>query len=129
MRTTRIVVLSLLGIVVAAVAGQIMCAPLKRGLLLSPKVFSFMLVFSCTSFAIFCVTKNMPSPLPQLAAGIGSSYLAFLGIVFIFAAIKDEVAEAILWLPAMLLFGIPLMAPLVGLSWLGSTLVSRVKRR
>lgn len=122
MKTTNQHLVGLLVIVLAAVSGQIMCAPLQRSVLLNPQVFAIMVVFSGASFVVFSVTKNMPSRLAQVLTGIGGSYLAFLGILFIFAAIKDETAEALLWLPAMIVFGIPLMAPLVGLSWFASTL-------
>jgi len=128
MKTTNTIVLTLLCIVVAAVTGQIMCAPLKSGILLSPQVFSIMVIFSCTSFVVFSVTKRIPSSLAKLLAGIGGSYLVFVGILFIFAAIKGETAEAMMWLPAMMVYGIPLMAPLVGLSWLASTLAFGPKR-
>jgi hypothetical protein len=109
-------------VVVAAAAGQIMCALLGRGVLLNPEVFFLMLVFSCASFGIFCGARKIASPPIRAAAGIGGSYLAFLAVIFVFAVLRDEVAEAVLRLPAMLVYGIPLMAPLVGMAWLGSTL-------
>ena len=125
------VTVGLLGIAVAAVAGQLMCSTLRRGrgILLSPEVFCVMVAFSCASSAAFTVARRIPSPTARILAGIAGSYLAILAIVFVFAAIKDEIAESLLWLPAMLVFGTPLMAPLVGLSWLGSTLVARAKER
>jgi hypothetical protein len=122
MKTAKHNLVGFLVIVFAAVSGQIMCAPLKKGVLLNPQVFAIMVAFSGASFVVFSVTRNIPSRLAQVLAGLGGSYLAFLGILFIFAAIKDETAEALLWLPAMIVFGIPLMAPLVGLSWFASTL-------
>ncbi len=128
MKTTSTIVPALLCIVVAAVTGQVMCAPLKSGVLLNPQVFSIMVVFSCTSFVVFSVARRIPSPLAQLLAGIGGSYLVLAGTLFVFAAIKGETAEAMLWLPALIVYGIPLTAPLVGLSWLASALAFGPKR-
>lgn len=129
MTTPRTVVVSLLGIASAAVAGQIMCAPLKRGILLNPLVFSFMLAFSCTAFVAFSVTRRIPSPLARPIAGIGVSYLGFALVLLAFAAIKGEVAEFMKWLPGMIVFGIPMMAPLVGISWLGSARALGARKR
>ena len=122
MKVTSQHLVALLVIVLAAAGGQLMCAPLKKGAVLNPQMFAIMFVFSCAAFVVFSVTKNIQSRLARVLTGIVGSYLAFLGILFVFAAIKDETAEALLWLPAMIVFGIPLMVPLVGLSWFASTL-------
>ena len=128
MRTARVIILSLLCIVVAAVPGQIMYAIAAKKNLLDPSFFLGMMIASSASFVVFSAAKLIPSPTAQLLTGIGGSYLAFIGLVFL-AVFKGEIAEFTLWLPGVIVFGIPFMAPLVGLSWLGSTLVFGVKKR
>jgi hypothetical protein len=112
----------------AAVPSHLLYAKNEDGNLLNPHVFLAMLIASVTSFLVFSLAKKIPFFLVQIIVGIGVSYLAFLGVIFLIAAITDEMAETIMWMPIMILVGIPNMAPLVGLSWLGSTLIFGMKK-
>jgi len=128
MRRARVVILSLLCIVVAAVPGQIMYAIAAKKNLLDPSFFLGMMVASSASYVVFSAAKLIPSHTAQLLTGIGGSYFALIGLVFL-VVFKGDIAEFMLWLPVVIVFGIPFMAPLIGLSWLGSTLVLGAKKR
>ena len=117
MKMTRIA-LGILCIIAAAVPPYFLYAKSEDGNTSNPALFFAMLIAALTSFAVFSITKKIPSFRAQLIAGFGGSYLALLGLVFLAAAIHGETADTFMWTPIILLFGIPYMAPLVGLSWL-----------
>ncbi len=95
---------------------------------MNPGLFIAMLAASVTSFTVFSVSKHMPSYRTQLIIGVLGSYFAFLGLVFLVAMLQGEIAETYMWTPIILLCGIPFMAPLVGLSWVSSTIVFGFRR-
>jgi hypothetical protein len=116
-------------IIAAAIPPYLHYARHKDGNLRNPGLFLAMLIASVTCFAVFSLTKKLPSFMSQLIAGIIGSYIALIGLVFFRAAIIGEIAETIMWSPIIVLFGIPFMAPLVGLSWLSSTLIFGIKKK
>ena len=128
MKIVRIT-LGFLCIIAAAIPPYLHYVRHKDGNLRNPGLFLAMLIASVTCFAVFSLTKKLPSFMPQLIAGIIGSYIALIGLVFFRAAIIGEIAETIMWSPIIVLFGIPFMAPLVGLSWLGSTLIFGMKKK
>jgi hypothetical protein len=128
MKIARIT-LGFLCIIAAAIPSHLLYATHEDGNLRNPGLFLAMFIASVTSFAVFSLTKKLPSFTSQLIAGILGSYLAFLGLVFLIAAITGDTAETIMWTPIIVLFGIPFMAPLVGLSWLSSVLIFGIKKK
>jgi hypothetical protein len=127
MKIARIT-LGFLCIIAAAIPSYLLYAKHEDGNLRNPGLFLAMFIASVTSFAVFSITKKLPSFTSQLIAGIMGSYLVFFGLVFAIAIITGATAETIMWSPIIVLFGIPFMAPLVGLSWLSSTLIFGIKR-
>jgi len=127
MKIARIT-LGLLCVIVAALPPYLLYATHEDGNLRNPRLYLAMLIASVTSFAVFSFAKKLPSFKIQIIAGIGGSYFAFFVLVLLVAAIMGEIAEFIMWSVIIVLFGIPFMAPLVGLSWLSSTLVFGMKK-
>ena len=121
--------MGLLCIILATVPPYLLYTRHEDGNLRTHGLFRAMLIASVTCFAVFSLTKKLPSFMSQLIAGIIGSYIALIGLVFFRAAIIGEIAETIMWSPIIVLFGIPFMAPLVGLSWLSSTLIFGMKKK
>ena len=120
--------MGLVCVIAAAVPPYVLYAKSEDGNMRNPGLFLAMLAAAVTSFVVASVTKRLPSFRAQLIAGIGGSYLALLGLLFFVAAIQGKVAETLMWTPVILLFGLPFMAPLVGLAWLGSTLIFGLRK-
>lgn len=92
--------------------------------------FMEMLWESAASFAIFSLANLIPRLEVRIAVGVIGSYAVFWAHYFLSSAAAGYLDEAIMWSYVMVLFSIPYVAPLVGLAWLGSTLVfGRSKRQ
>ena len=122
------IILGLALIIAAALPSHIFYTRMNHGNFKDPTLFMTMLAAAATSFAVFSCSKLIPSYRAQLISGILGSYCAFLGLVFLWAAIKGDFAETYMWTPIIILFGIPFMAPMVALSWLASTLVFGLRK-
>ena len=133
--TTKRIVLSLIYILkktvlglVCVVAGIIlpylMYAESGNGNIINPVLFIMMVIAGGISFLIFAICRwSFSSLLTQVLIGTTGCYTSFILLIVIVSAIRDELPETVMWMPIMLLFGIPYMAPLVGMTCLGSCLI------
>jgi hypothetical protein len=83
----------------------------------------WILTASALSFTAWCLAKQMNRVAKQLKVGVGGSYAGFLLLFLLAGAYHGQPGETIMWSPIYALFGIPIMAPCVGLSWLASSLL------
>lgn len=127
MRITR-PVLGLLCVVAGAIPPHVMYAMSEDGNLFNPVLFGLMAVAAVTAFFVFAVSRRLSSSsVGQFAVGVLGCYASFLALLVIALALTGEAAEALMWMPVTVFFGIPFMAPLVVMAWLGSVLVFAAK--
>ena len=87
-------------------------------------LFAMMLAAAIASFVAFVACRIMfGTKGKRLFIGVIASYLVMLILLVAASSVTGDIAETIMWMPIIFLFGIPYMAPLVGMSWLGSVLV------
>ena len=80
-----------------------------------------MLIAAVISFIAFSTTRYIfKSNIKRIIAGIIASYVAMLLILVVVSSIAGEIAETLMWMPIILMFGAVYMAPLIGISLLGS---------
>ena len=116
--------LGLLCVLGGTLPSYVIYAKSKDGNLWNPGLFEMMVVAAITSFLIFAVCRHLLSTAKKrLIAGVIGSYAAFLVVLTVGAGLHGQLAETLMWMPVILLFGIPFMAPLVGMSWLGTRLM------
>ena len=77
------------------------------------------LSFGC--FGLFRVL--LPSEAHRLVLGTVGSYLLLLATLLVVSWLQGELAQTQMWLPIIILFGIPYLAPLVLLSGLANYLI------
>ena len=89
----------------------------------STGVWLWFFIASVISFTVWCLSKQSRDFSKQLKVGIGGSYAGFLLLFLLCGAYHGQLGETIMWSPIYALFGIPIMAPCVVLSWLASSLL------
>lgn len=101
-----------------------MYARSEDGDLWNPGLFGMILVAAVTSFLLFVASRNLAFTARRgFFAGAIASYVSFFVLITVGAALHGQLAETLMWTPVILLFGIPFMAPLVVMSWIGARLV------
>lgn len=126
-RTTRAPVVGAAVMLSGTITSTLFYA-LSQGDGLVPPSFVFtLLIATVISFLIFSACRRIWRNRSSVALVIGTlcSYLTFGALVLSLAAAggERELAEAYMWMPVWILFGIPFMAPIVGSSWAGSILI------
>lgn len=94
--------------------------------LFRPFLLFGMLTAAVISFSIFSAClRLLRSAATAFLIGTLGSYLSFGILVFLTVAAGEqkEFAEAIMWMPLWIAFGVPFMGPLVGCAWVGSIVV------
>ncbi len=121
---TIIRILGVLCVIAGTIPPYLMYAKSEDGNLRNPALFATILVAASISLAVFGVCRLLfTTALKRLFIGAIASYVALLLFLLVAARITGDLAETTMWMPIILLFGIPFMAPLVGMSWLGSILI------
>jgi len=102
----------------------------KDGNLLNASLMLAMLFAASVSFLVFALCRYIfpTSLLLQQVIGWSGSYVSFLLLAILVSAMQGNLPETIMWLPIIVLFGIPFMAPLIGMSWLATHLMFGPKR-
>ncbi len=92
---------------------------------LNPWLLGTMALAAIVSFVNFSLSRFVPTVIGGMLAGVAGSYASFFVLFFLFVGLHGPMAlyEAIMWLPIITLFGVPYMAPLVGMTWLATTLL------
>ena len=88
-----------------------------------PALLAGMAVAAATSFLVFTACRALPPGARRGVIGAAASYGAFLVLLSAAASAQGTMAETLMWMPVIVLVGIPYMAPLVAMTWLGSVLV------
>lgn len=118
------VIAGILCVPLAALPPHVMYAMSEDGNLWDIVLFSMMLLAAVVSFVCFAVSRYLFSTKgKRVIAGIFASYTAMLVLLVVSAVITSDLSETMMWMPVILIFGIPFMAPLIGISFLGSTLI------
>ena len=108
----------------AALPPHYMYAMSEDGNIYNKKLLVMMLIAAVISFIAFSTTRYIfKSNIKRIIAGIIASYAAMLLILVVASSIAGEIAETLMWMPIILMFGAVYMAPLIGISLLGSVLV------
>ena len=103
---------------------HVMYAKSEDGNIWNVSLFAMMLAAAIASFVTFVACRIMLTTKgKRLFIGVIASYLVMLILLLVASGVTGDIAETMMWMPVILLFGIPYMAPLVGMSWLGSVLV------
>lgn len=117
-------ILGLICVLAGTLPPYVMYARSEDGNLWNPSLFFMMITAAITSFGAFAVCRFvLDGTVKRLVAGTIVSYAAILIILLAAAGVTGDLAETMMWMPIILLFGIPFMAPLVTMSGLGSVLV------
>ena len=117
-------IIGVLCIIFAALPPHMMYAMSEDGNLWNIHLFSMMLIASVLSFAVFIASRFLfVSKSKWIIAGIFFSYSSILALLITVSAITGDLSETIMWMPVILMFGIPYMAPLVGIALLGNMLI------
>lgn len=82
-----------------------------------------MIVAAIASFTVFAVCRWLFSTgTKHRLFGVILSYVVLTVLYLVVGAIEGNLDESIMWLPIALMFGVPFMAPLIFMAWLGSVL-------
>jgi hypothetical protein len=88
-----------------------------EGALLSPSFYFLLLAGSIICCAAFGMSFRFVSRgIAGFISGTIFSYLGLIGVVLASAGLSGSLAETLMWLAIMVLFGVPVMAPLIALS-------------
>ena len=117
-------ILGLLCVLAGTLPSHVMYARSEDGNLWNLQLFVMMLAAAITSFVAFAVCRLLvDGTVKRLVVGAIASYAAILALLLVAAGVTGDVAETLMWMPVIILFGIPFLAPLVGMSALGSVLM------
>ena len=87
------------------------------------RLLAVMSVATCVAFAAFSIFRFAFRHLAvQLTLGALASYLVFFSAPLVSDLCTGNPGEALMWMPVIVLFGIPCMAPLVAMAGLGAIL-------
>ena len=90
----------------------------------NPTVALLMTLATGASFVGFATSRKViHSRLRHFIIGSVASYFWFLILLLIFSAAKGLLSVTVMRLPDFILYGLPYMAPLVVLVWLGTVLM------
>jgi hypothetical protein len=116
--------LGLLCVIAGTLPSHVLYATSKDGDLWNLQLFTTVLVAAITSFVVFAGCRLLPGGTAnRLVVGAIASYAAILALLLVWVGVSGEMDETLMWMPVILLVGIPYLAPLVGMSALGSILV------
>jgi hypothetical protein len=95
----------------------------------SPDLLGMMGISAALSFGSFALCRRLlPYHSHALVLGSVGSYLLLLAALLIASNMRGELPQTVMWLPIIILVGIPYMAPLVALSGLACTLMCPRRR-
>jgi hypothetical protein len=118
------IIIGLLCVIVGTLPTHVMYAMSEDRNLCNPSLFAMMLLAAVISFTTFAACRILFSAKgKRLLIGVIASYAAMFILLVVATGITGDIAETMMWMPIILLFGIPYMTPLIGMSWLGSVLV------
>ncbi|HOU60098.1 MAG TPA: hypothetical protein PLS59_11715 [Kiritimatiellia bacterium] len=117
-------ILGLICVLAGTLLPHAMYAMSEDGNLWNLQLFVMMLIAAITSFTAFAACRFfLDGTIKRFIIGAIASYAAILILLLAAAGITGEFSEVIMWIPVILLFGVPFMAPLVIMSGVGSLLV------
>lgn len=117
-------IVGLICVLAGTLPPHVMYARSEDGNLWNLQLFAMMLAAATISFGTFAVCRLfLDGTVKRLAVGAIASYAAILMFLLVASRITGDLAETMMWMPVILLFGIPFMAPLVAMSGVGSVLV------
>jgi hypothetical protein len=124
MRTKRIILGSIC-VVAGTLSSQWMYAASSgSGEFLDPNLSKMMAVAAGVVFLVFAASRWLFQSLAaHLILGCLGSYGSLLALVLVVSAGQGGLEETRMWMPVILIIGIPYMAPLVGMTWLGTVLI------
>ncbi len=88
-----------------------------------------MLVADLICLSMFIASRYMfKNIFAQAVSAMMGTYTLLTLAVIIRSVAQDELAETLMWLPIIMLFGFPAMFPLVVMTWIGTTIMFGKKK-
>ncbi len=115
-------VLGLLCIPAGAFGSFAMYVTSKDGNFRNPIFFGILLFLAIISFSIFSFCQRFRSKGLGTQIGVVGSYVAFIVFLLLSSLFEKNNGELLTWMPVIVILGVFYMAPVVGLSYLGSSL-------
>ncbi|MFW6146492.1 MAG: hypothetical protein ACOC7R_04075 [Planctomycetota bacterium] len=91
-----------------------------------PVVLLALAASTLVTVAAFCLARHAAA---RVALAFALSYWAYILLIFGAALVGGDLAETLMWLPIMILFGIPFMFPLTAGVVVGVGLFVNARRR
>lgn len=108
----------------AAVPTTLLYSFAEDGELWHPELFVTMLVAAGVSFATFVACRRLTRDVQRhFLLGAAASYAVLFCLLLIGSAVSGCLAEMVMWLLVIVIFGIPFFSPMIGLAWLGCFLI------